>query len=490
MAKWQKVVAITGLAAGLAVTLSACGNNKSSSSSSSSKGPTTLTMYQIGDKPKEYDAMIKRANKILVKKANAKLKITYIGWGDYSQKMSVIVSSGEHYDIAKADNYAVNAQKGAYADLTKLLPKYAPEAYKQIDSAYIKGNKIDGKLYAVPVNANVYSTQVISFNKKFVDKYNIDISKVNSYETLNSALKEFHAKDKNTVALAAGKGFKVESNFDYPLGNTLPFAVDISKGANGKKIVNQYDTAQMQASLAAMHKYYQAGYISQDAATSNTDYPIASNTWFARQETQGPFDYGDFQLNNTAGKKDAIESKAITVPLKSLSQSQVFDWVVGNGSEHKELAVKVLGLINTDKTLLNGLVWGAEGTDFKKTGTDKIKLTSKYDPSNQMGAWMTGNNKNLYTTDAITDKMIKERDTSIKAAKSSPLLGFTPDTSSVKTEITNIQNVMNQYIDGLNTGTSDPKPTIKKMDKALKGAGYDKVQKLLQKQYTEFLAKQ
>jgi putative aldouronate transport system substrate-binding protein len=140
--------------------------------------------------------------------------------------------------------------------------------------------------------------------------------------------------------------------------------------------------------------------------------------------------------------------------------------------------------------LLNGLVWGAEGTDFKKTGTDKIKLTSKYDPSNQMGAWMTGNNKNLYTTDAITDKMIKERDTSIKAAKSSPLLGFTPDTSSVKTEITNIQNVMNQYIDGLNTGTSDPKPTIKKMDKALKGAGYDKVQKLLQKQYTEFLAKQ
>ncbi len=37
--------------------------------------------------------------------------------------MSVITSSGENYDIAFADNYVVNAQKGAYADLTELYKK-------------------------------------------------------------------------------------------------------------------------------------------------------------------------------------------------------------------------------------------------------------------------------------------------------------------------------------------------------------------------------
>lgn len=488
MKTWQKVAAISTVAVGLTVTLAGCGSKKSSSNTSG--GVTTLTMYQIGDKPKDYNTLINRANKTIEKKLNAKLKINYIGWGDYSQKMSVIVSSGEHYDIAKADNYAVNAQKGAYTDLTKLLPKYAPDAYKQIDPAYIKGNKINGKLYAFPVNGNVYSTQVIAFNKSLAKKYNININGVNSYASLNKVLADFHAKDKNTVALAAGKGFKVESNFDYPLGNTLPFAVDIQGGGNSKKIVNQYDNARMQANLEAMHSYYEKGYISQDAATSNTDYPINSQTWFARQETQGPYDYGDLALNNTAGKRDAIESKSITIPLKSVSQSQVFDWVVGNGSQHKELAVKVLGLMNSDKQLLNGLVWGKEGVDYKKVGANSIKLTSKYNTANQMSAWMTGNNKILYTTDQVTPKMIKQRDTSIKNAKTSPLLGFTPDTSSVKTEITNVQNVMNQYMDGLNTGTSDPKPTIKKMDKALKGAGYDKVQKVLQKQYDQFLAKQ
>ena len=43
--------------------------------------------------------------------------------------MSTIVASGESYDISLAQNYATNAQKGAYADLTDLAPKYAKEAY-------------------------------------------------------------------------------------------------------------------------------------------------------------------------------------------------------------------------------------------------------------------------------------------------------------------------------------------------------------------------
>ena len=39
--------------------------------------------------------------------------------------MNVIISSGEDYDIAFAQDYATNASKGAFADLTDLAPKYA-----------------------------------------------------------------------------------------------------------------------------------------------------------------------------------------------------------------------------------------------------------------------------------------------------------------------------------------------------------------------------
>jgi putative aldouronate transport system substrate-binding protein len=89
-------------------------------------------MYQIGDKPENYDELMEIANKRIKEEINAEIDLQYIGWGDWDQKMSTIIASGENYDIAFASNYVTNAQKGAYADITELAPKYAKEAYEQL----------------------------------------------------------------------------------------------------------------------------------------------------------------------------------------------------------------------------------------------------------------------------------------------------------------------------------------------------------------------
>lgn len=142
----------------------------------------------------------------------------FVGWGDWDQKMSTIVASGESYDISLAQNYATNAQKGAYADLTDLAPKYAKEAYDQLPDNYIKGNTINGKLYAFPILGNSYGQQVLTFNKEYVDKYNLDISKVDgSYESATEVLKEFHKKEPNIAAFAIGQTFFATGNYDFLL---------------------------------------------------------------------------------------------------------------------------------------------------------------------------------------------------------------------------------------------------------------------------------
>ena len=162
------------------------------------------------------------------------------------------------------------------------------------------------------------------------------------------------------------------------------------------------------------------------------------------------------------------------------------NFVVSNTSKNKEKSVEFLGLLNSDPELLNGLVWGIEGEAWKKDGDDKIKLLDGYQPNMHMSAWNTGNNEILYTQDTITDEMIAERDKSIEEAKTSPILGFSFNTDSVKTELSNISNVMNQYLDGLNTGTVDPDETLPKLKDALNRAGYDKVLTEMQKQYDAF----
>lgn len=153
--------------------------------------------------------------------------------------------------------------------------------------------------------------------------------------------------------------------------------------------------------------------------------------------------------------------------------------------------MQVLNALNTDPKLLNTIVWGIQGKQWKFTDEKKGKIETlkDYKPGYFMGAWMMGNNAILYTQNTVTDAMIKTRDDSIKAAKESAMLGFNPDTTSIKTELSNIANVYSKYGPLLDTGTADPIPTIKKMDAELKTAGIDKVISNVQKQYDEFLAK-
>lgn len=483
MKVWKKVAAVAGVSA-LTFGLAACGSNGSSGNAENNDSTPTLLMYQVGDKPDNFDQLMEIANKRIEEKINAKVDLQYISWGDWEQKMSTIIASGENYDISLASNYVANAQKGAYADLTELAPKYAKDAYDQLNEAYIKGNLIDDKLYAFPVNGNVYAQQVLTFNKPYLDKYNIDISDINSYADAEKVLKEFHEKEPNIAAFAIGQTFNLSGDFDYVMGKDYPFAVKLD--GDTTKIINQYEDPDQMANLKLMYKWYKEKLVPTDAATNANGYPLEGNTWFMREETQGPMDYGDTILSNAAGHE--LVSRPLTVPLKSTGQAQMANFVISNASKNKEKAMEFLGLLNSDPELLNGLVWGVEGEAWEKVaGQDnKIKLLEGYQPNTHMAAWNTGNNQILYTQESITEDMIKARDESIDSAQQSPILGFNFKTDNVKTEITNIANVMNRYKSSLNTGTIDPEENVPKLLDELKTAGWEKVRDEMQKQYDEY----
>lgn len=443
----------------------------------------TLLMYQIGDKPENYDQLMEVANKRIKDKIGYKVNLQYIGWGDYEKKMSVITSSGENYDIALAKNYVANAQKGAYADLTDMLPKYAKESYDMLDEAYIQGNTVNGKLYAMPVNGNVYAQQVLSFNSTFLDKYNLDVSNVKTLADMEPMLQVIKEKEPNVVPVAAGSGWRVIRDIEYVMDDKVPLAVDIH--GDTTKIINPYETGDgVIPDLKTMHKFYELGYVAKDAATSNTDYNLESDTWFARIETQGPYDYGDTLLTRAAQKP--IVSRPITSPIKNTANARMANFVVSNNSKNKEKSVELLNLLNSDPELLNGLVYGIEDETWKKLDNDRVELLKAYGPKNHMSAWNTGNNEIVYLEKSITDEQIEKRKDSIENAEKSPLLGFNFVTDNVKTELTNINNVMSQYLDGLHTGTLDPDKALPEMNQKLNGAGLEKVRAEMQKQFDEF----
>lgn len=92
--------------------------------------------------------------------------------------------------------------------MTELAPKYAEKAYNDLDEAYIKGNLVNGKLYAFPVNGNVFAQQVLTFNKALLDKYDLSIDGIQSYADAEKVLKEFHEKNQTRQLLPLDKASK------------------------------------------------------------------------------------------------------------------------------------------------------------------------------------------------------------------------------------------------------------------------------------------
>ena len=121
------------------------------------------------------------------------------------------------------------------------------------------------------------------------------------------------------MPFAVTKNFIPSDNFDYPVPNGLPFVIDLE--GDTTKIVNRYEVPRFKEHLKTLHKFYEAGYIPKDVATSDTSFDLQQDTWFVREETVGPADYGNSLLSRVANKD--IQIKPITNFIKKTKQHKL-----------------------------------------------------------------------------------------------------------------------------------------------------------------------
>jgi len=132
------------------------GNGNAADSGGGSEKPVELIWYTIGTPQKDVDTVMEKVSEYTKEKINATVKMKMIDWGDYQQKMQVLVASGEPMDIiftsAGGFDYVQNARKGAFLQIDDLLQKYGKGIIDTIDPAFLSGSKVDGHNYGIPAN--------------------------------------------------------------------------------------------------------------------------------------------------------------------------------------------------------------------------------------------------------------------------------------------------------------------------------------------------
>lgn len=491
----MKKLWIIGLVSLVLVALAACSqqnaaSQKETDTDKTDKGDTAeevvdLKWYMIGTPQPDTEKVMNELNKYTEEKIGVRVDMTQIDWGDYEERLKVIINSGEDYDIAFTWGglYTLNAQRGAFLELNELLDTHAQELKEVLNPILIEGASIDGKLYGIPANKEVGNQSALVFNGNLVEKYDFDTDSVKSFADLKPMLEVIKENEPDFTPIAVSNMFRPVMPFDYVLNWDMPVAFPMN--GDTETVINYLETDEAMDVFKTMREYYESGYVPADAASSDNPWPYSVENWFVRIEGYNP--YAELLWEREGGYPVVVQP--LTPPIINNEAVTGSVMAISSTSKHPEKAMAFLNLLNTDPYVRNLVNFGIEGVHYEKLDNGKIKDLPARAERYSVPQYALGNHFILYLFENEPDDKWEAFQAFNESGIRSPSLGFHFDPSPVRTEIANIANVASEFMPPIFTGSVDPEEYVPKAIERFNEAGIETVLKEIQKQYDEWKEK-
>lgn len=516
MQKKSKLVLLAFILSSV-MTLNACGSSNKGASESTkpadSAKPTIkdgkldtskevkLKIIFLGPKPVDYDLVFTEINKKLKEKINATIEAEFLDWSDWQQKYPLKLAANEDFDLIYSANwagYSDQALKGGFLELTDdLLSTNMPMTWKAMSKVSWDQAKANGKLYMVPANKGGFIEKLILYREDLRKKYSLP--EINSPETLATYLKAVAKNEKGMVPFTPETGdWKLHNldlallkqkndwnmlNADLPLG----FKLKDEKG----QIFNVYETPEFKDLLGYYKDLADNNAWSKNVLNSKNDYMQDFKEGKTAAVTQNLDTLGAKMAEMRRDKPEFEVAIADITPnsKKSVSVATQNGTSVHATSKNPERALMFIDLMQNNRELHDLMMSGIAGTHYEPVGDDKFKSTSKNANYTGFSKWSFDSSLNR-----VNVSFPQEATDLAKVWQGKvfhyPLETFVFNNSNVKTEVANVSNVMLRYAVPLEYGViKDIDKGLTDLNKQMKAAGIDKIQKEMQTQIDAFLAK-
>lgn len=474
---------MTACSSGDATSTPPASEDTTATSSEKKDEPVKLVWWTIGTAPTELAAVMDELNKYTSEKIGVTVDMKYASWGEYGEKLSKIIQSGESYDMvfgSSIKNYVDLASKGYFADLTELVPTAAPALWDLIPEDLWKGMTLNNQIFGVPAYKDSAQSQYWVWDKELVEKLGIDYENINTLEELEPALKMIKENDPSLypLPLHGGEGingFMVTINGMDQL--TTPY-VAVRFNDPSAKVISPWEQEDVMENLRLLHKWFNEGLINPDAAT------LTESAKYRPVSAAQGYPHADADWSRSGGYP--VVSHQFFGPAYSTGTIQGSFISISEGSKYKEEAVKLLELVNTDAYVRNLLAFGIEDQHYKKTGDNTIEVLND---GYSAPAYSQGTFFNMYVTDPAPATKWADLQAQLEGAFASPALGFTFNTENVNNQIAACANIQAKYEPSLMTGSVNPDEVVPKMLEELNKAGYQEIITEVQTQLDAYLGK-
>lgn len=476
-----------------------------------------LIFYINAPQPAEQERIMKKANKIINEEIGATLKLVMVDPKMYAEKMNLLTTSEEAWDICFVSNdggnqFYKNAQKGVYADLTELLPKLAPETYKRIPENLWKSVTIGNRIFA-SVNYQQWgaaSRNGFRFREDLAEEVQFDWKSLKGKPTLEVLEETGNFIGKVLERHPEMIGWETTSTksffADLPLYWDMEEIGEVNspgwiRYSDPYTVINQFETEEFKQYCDIMREWHEKGYVRKDGATVQDSSIDRKKAKIIAEYTTGWPDTLEYPDNMDLRKmsmctKDAAPAVGVSNTRTILTAGAGIKAAIAVNakSKHTEKAVELIELLNTNDELYLLLTNGEEGIDYRYDEKGNVqKIDGKYDLN--YNEWQIGQSYSPKFTRVLYDKnengqnqkesqkIVFDAD---QKAEISPLMGFVFDPSKVQVEIANCSIVIDEMIPVLSNGTVEPEQLLPEFLNKLKTAGVDRIIEEKQVQLDKF----
>ena len=474
--------------------------------------PYTLDIYWVGNGDNEaVRAGVEAAvNAYIEPLIGAKVSYHIIGWGDWNDKAINALQSGEKMDLiftADWEGYGIEVAGGLLLPLDDLLEEYGQGIKETLPQTFLDGVKVNNVLYGIPTNKELCVPCGFIVNKTAAAEIGWDvvaddpsIKTTADLEPWLAKYKELHP-DKYPYLMDGQGGRWVDEPWcpDWCGMDTNSIAMKMAKQENGEfdeTIYSIFETPEQEEHIRLMYDFGTKGYISPDAALTSFDY-------------NGTFGRGDFLVFCQPLKGNGIKAAEMyaanaTAEFECVEITMQPKYVVtthAGGSmfgipftcDAPEKAMQYLNLMHSDATLVNLMLFGAEGQNYTKVNDQQVELTDQNWYGVHGGAWTVGNTKLQYvltSEDPAKNELLQSyADDAIATAS----LGFRFVKDNVADQIAAVDAVIKEYAQPMMCGQvdpDDPSQGLAALKAALADAGMADIIAEVQAQYDAWKAAQ
>jgi ABC-type glycerol-3-phosphate transport system substrate-binding protein len=404
---------------------------------------------------------------------------------DYSSTVSLALQGGEQVDIYETlGDLNTGISNGMCQPITDLISLCAPETEALIGPEWLAACSHAGQLYGIPTFKPIALTPMLVYRQDIADELGLDMSKVNSVDDITAVLEAVKAAYPDMTPMAAvntgniGLGLTV-SDVDYLTDNYFsPKGVLMNDELT---VVDFYASAAFAKVCGLARSWYLNDLVMKDAATTSSTAAelMSSGNYFAYLASYSyPEADTAASLEAQCGGYD-LGAKIVSSAFLDTTSINALTWCISSTSKVPEAAMKFLNLTFTDPDVVNLIIYGLEGRDyvlndgFMSYPEGQDSATVPY--TAQLSCGTLGNFFIMYPMAGTNPDSLAWELEQNKNAKTSVAMGFTFDSSSVKTEYTAVTNAIDQYLPGLVCGSVDPATEIPIFLERLQEAGLGEI---------------